>query len=86
MVRAAAEDVTTRDKLGIPPPPDVGDGMVRAAGREGGKDGRRERGSATTGTLSAAHLFPFDLRARGTIPPVTTGTGGISSVQRQIFT
>ena len=57
--------------------------MVRAAGREEGKDGRRERGSATTGTPSAAHLFPFDPRARGTIPPVTTGTGGISYIQRQ---
>ena len=61
-------------------------GMVRAAGREGGKDGRRERGSATTDTFSAAHLFPFAPHARGTIPPVTTGTVGIPYVQRQIFT
>ena len=46
-------------ELEVPPPPDVGGGMVRAAGREEGKDGRRERGSATTDTLSAAHLCPF---------------------------
>ncbi len=72
--------------MGVPPPPDVGGGMVRAAGREGGKDGRRERGSATIVTLSAAHLFPFDPHAQGTIPPVTKGTGGISYGQRQIFT
>ena len=30
--------------------------------------------------------FPFDLRARDTIPPVTAGTGGISYVRRHIFT
>ena len=50
-------DGDTKGKMEVPPPPDVGCGMVRAAGREGGKDGRRERGSDTTGTLFPPPIF-----------------------------
>ena len=42
--------------------------------------------SAVVGSLTtAAHLLPLFPCMRNTIPPVTIGTGGISSVQRLIF-
>ncbi len=52
-------------ELGIPPPPDVGGGMVRAAEREKGEKMGGGKGAPLSQTPpSAAHLFPFDPRAR----------------------
>ena len=60
-------------------------GMVRTAvWDQGGEDGRRRESAVAWTFTIAAHLLPLFPCMRCTIPPVTIGTGGISSVQRQI--